>query len=145
MTKGRPVVIHLLNISLRTAHSCGQNAGAHHDSRLFQKFDPSSLVTRVHVNRSNDNLLDASLHDLINAGAGPTRCGTRFQRHVQYRSCRDRAGDLLEAFNLRVRRACLAMMAAGDNLVPGNEHSADSRIRACPLEPPSRFSATPRA
>ena len=87
-------------------------------------------MTRIYVNRADNDVSDSRLKYSICAWKSASFCGARFQCNVKRRSDGWWRTEIAKAFNLRVLAAGSPMMSSLDDSIADNENRANRGIRA---------------
>src|ERR1043166_2316835 len=96
-------------------------------------------MPRIYIDGADNDILNAAFDDLANAWAGSADGRTRLKRDIQYRLCRNGARECPKALDLRMWRAGLPVMAAGDDSIVEDQHCAYCRIGTCQSNCAARF------
>jgi len=87
-------------------------------------------VTRIYVNRADNDVPDSRLKYRICARSSASFCGTRFQRNVKRGPGGQWRTEIAKAFNLSVIAAGCPVMSSRHDSIADNENRANRGIWA---------------
>jgi hypothetical protein len=108
----------------------GQNARSYADARISQLHNALAGVTRIYIDRADNDVSDSSLEYCICTRSSTSFCGARFQRNVKRRPGGYGRGEIAEAFNLSVIATRSPMMSFCDDSIVNDKNCADRGIGA---------------
>src|SRR4029077_6993266 len=91
-------------------------------------------MTRIYVNRADNDVSDSRLKYRICAWESASFCGARFQRNVKRGPGGQWRTEIAKAFNLSVLAADSPMTSSRDDSIANNENRANRGIRASQTE-----------
>jgi hypothetical protein len=131
MPGDNPLVESLVNLCTVV----GQNALSYSDARVSQLHNAFAGVTRIYVNRADNNVSDSTLKYCIRAGSSAPSGGAWFQSDIKRSPRRNRRVEIAKTFNLSVRAPCFPMVTFRYNPIVNDQNRSDRGIRARPAEP----------
>ena len=87
-------------------------------------------MTGIYIYRTDNNISDACLDDLVRARGRASSGRTRLERYIQFCCFWNAPAKTVQALRLRVWPPRLSMMTPGDNAVAQNQDRANGGIGA---------------